>query len=319
MASSTSPVLDPVSSPLPARVSSPASTPWWSQLTRHAALLFATVSTVTVASLLLAFSLLGHFQANAMKDYWYDKVEVSMFLCSSVPSPSCPVPVSQQQLDELAAVLAADVRVAEVFYESSEEAFARFSQMYADSGLLESVTAAALPSSFRVKLVDPDLSAPVVAEYQGRAGVDQVADQRSALEGFFSLLSTLQSGALLLAATIAVTAMVLVATTVKLALSSRRKEVAIRRLVGASSWQVNRMFLGQTLLCSLLAVAVSVSLVAAFKAWVVDGRLALQFPFTAFVTWGDVAVAAAAVSVFALGLPLAVAWWTLARWSARNP
>jgi cell division transport system permease protein len=63
-----------------------------------------------------------------MKDYWYDKIEVSVFLCSSLSeSASCSTGVvtSEQRLaiqQDLQALPVVD----KVYYESQSEAFLHF-------------------------------------------------------------------------------------------------------------------------------------------------------------------------------------------------
>jgi cell division transport system permease protein len=92
-----------------------------------------------------------------MKDYWYDKIEVSVFLCGNLSdSPSCAAGVVtadqrlaiQQDLQSMSVVDS-------VFYESQSQAYTRFQERFKDSAIAQNVTADQLPESFRVKLKDP--------------------------------------------------------------------------------------------------------------------------------------------------------------------
>jgi len=92
-----------------------------------------------------------------MKDYWYDKIEVSVFLCGSLSeSPSCAAGVvTPDQRTSIKADLEALPVVESVFYESQAEAFKRFQERFKESAIAQHVTADQLPESFRVKLKDP--------------------------------------------------------------------------------------------------------------------------------------------------------------------
>jgi cell division transport system permease protein len=50
-------------------------------LRRNMTMTFAVVVTVAISLSLLGIGLLSNAQVSAMKDYWYDKIEVSVFLC----------------------------------------------------------------------------------------------------------------------------------------------------------------------------------------------------------------------------------------------
>ena len=52
-------------------------------LRRNLTMTLAVVITVAISLGLLGAGLLVRAQASTMKDYWYDKVEVSVFLCNA--------------------------------------------------------------------------------------------------------------------------------------------------------------------------------------------------------------------------------------------
>ena len=53
-------------------------------LRRNLTMTFAVVITVAISLSLLGIGLLANSQVRVMKDYWYDKIEVSIFLCGSL-------------------------------------------------------------------------------------------------------------------------------------------------------------------------------------------------------------------------------------------
>ena len=167
-------------------------------LRRNLTMTFAVMITVAISLSLLGIGLLSSAQVKVMKDYWYDKIEVSVFLCGPLSeSPSCSGGVvSSAQRLEIQNDLQSLPVVSKVYYESQSEAFQRFQERFKNSAISQNVTPDQLPESFRVKLKDPKQFAVVQSAFTGRPGVDVVQDQRTILEKFFKLLNVLRDGAL---------------------------------------------------------------------------------------------------------------------------
>ena len=92
-----------------------------------------------------------------------------------------------------------------------------------------------LNETFWVNLVDPSQSAVLVESLAGLAGVEDVVDQRRYLDQIFDVLNAASYTAIGIAALMLVAAVLLIATTIRLSAFSRRKELGIMRLVGASN------------------------------------------------------------------------------------
>jgi cell division transport system permease protein len=156
-------------------------------LRRNLTMTFAVMITVAISLSLLGIGLLANSQVRVMKDYWYDKIEVSIFLCGSLSEgASCGKGViTQEQKIDIQKDLQTLPVVAEVYYESQAEAFKRFGERFKGSAIAQNVTADQLPESFRIKLKDPTKFAVIESAFAGRPGVDIVQDQRAILEKFF--------------------------------------------------------------------------------------------------------------------------------------
>ena len=263
-------------------------------LRRNMTMTFAVIVTTAISLSLLGIGLLSNAQVGAMKDYWYDKIEVSVFLCGSLSeSPSCAGGVIssaqrlkiQQDLQDMPAV---DT----VFYESQSQAFAHFQERFKDSAIAANVTADQLPESFRVKLKDPTQFAVIVSAFSGRPGVDVVQDQRSILDKFFKLLGVLRNGALLVGLASVLTAALLISNTLRIAAFNRRRETGVMKLVGASSWSIQLPFLLEGIISAIVGWALATGLLAALKS-VIDSKVAPLLSFTKFFGWGEVWVSSA--------------------------
>jgi len=284
-------------------------------LRRNLTMTFAVVVTTAISLSLLGVGLLSNAQVGAMKDYWYDKIEVSVFLCGSLSeSSSCAggVVTNDQRLAIKADIEALPV-VESVFYESQAEAFKRFQERFKDSAIAQNVTADQLPESFRVKLKDPTQFAVVVSAFSGRPGVDIVQDQRSILDKFFKLLGVLRNGALAVGLASVLTAALLISNTLRIAAFNRRRETGVMKLVGASSWSIQLPFLLEGVFSALIGWVLATGLLAGLKA-VVDSKVAPLLTFTKFFGWGEVWTSSAWLLLTGLVVSIGASVVTLRRY-----
>ena len=263
-------------------------------LRRNLTMTFAVIITVAISLSLLGLGLLANSQVRVMKDYWYDKIEVSVYLCGALSeSSSCSGGVItdaqrmeiQKDLQDLPVVEA-------VYYESQSEAFTRFQERFKGSAIAQNVTQDQLPESFRVKLTDPTKFAVVESAFTGRPGVDIVQDQRTILEKFFRLLNVLRDGALVIGLASVLTAALLISNTLRLAAFNRRRETNVMKLVGASSFSIQLPFILEGVISALFGWGFATALLVGFK-YVVQTKIAPLLTFTNFFGWGDVWVASA--------------------------
>ncbi|MEY3894183.1 MAG: hypothetical protein RIR78_961 [Actinomycetota bacterium] len=284
-------------------------------LRRNLTMTFAVIVTTAISLSLLGIGLLSNAQVNAMKDYWYDKIEVSVYLCGSLSeSPSCSGGViTPEQRMTIKSDLDALPVVQSVFYESQSEAYARFQERFKDSAIAQNVTADQLPESFRVKLKDPTQYAVVVSAFSGRPGVDVVQDQRSILEKFFKLLNVLRNGALLVGLFSVLTAGLLISNTLRIAAFNRRRETGVMKLVGASSWSIQLPFLLEGIFSALIGWGFATGLLAGLKT-VVDSKVAPLLTFTNFFGWSEVWIASAWLLLAGFGVSTIASVITLRRY-----
>jgi len=276
---------------------------------------FAVIVTTAISLSLLGVGLLANAQVTAMKDYWYDKIEVSVYLCGSLSdTPSCVggIVTPEQRLSIKSDLDALPV-VQSVFYESQSEAFVRFQERFKDSAIAQNVTPDQLPESFRVKLKDPTQYAVVVSAFSGRPGVDVVQDQRSILEKFFQLLNVLRNGALLVGLFSVLTAGLLISNTLRIAAFNRRRETGVMKLVGASSWSIQLPFLLEGIISALIGWIFATGLLAGLKS-VIDSNVAPLLTFTNFFGWNEVWIASAWLLVTGFGVSMIASLVTLRRY-----
>src|SRR3954453_20688348 len=94
-------------------------------LRRNLIMTIAMIITTAVSLGFLGTAVLFNQQVSVMKDFWYDKVEVSVFLCGQDSSaPSCAGgEVTQAQRDQIRSDLDALPQVERIYYESKNQAY----------------------------------------------------------------------------------------------------------------------------------------------------------------------------------------------------
>ncbi|MDO8732263.1 MAG: permease-like cell division protein FtsX [Actinomycetota bacterium] len=286
-------------------------------LRRNLTMTLAVVITVAVSLGLFGGALLLRAQVSTMKDFWYDKVEVSIFLCGKgSDAASCSGgAVTQAQRDQIKTDLESlKPLVDTIFYESQADAYQHFQEQFKNSPIADNVRQSALPESFRVKLSDPTKYEVVASAFAGRPGVEQVNDQRQILDKFFRLLGGLQAIALAIAVLMLVVTVLLIVNTMRVAAFSRRRETSIMRLVGASNFYIQLPFLLEAALAAAAGAVLAILALILTKGILVDEVIAPSFQFTSFVGWDAVLWIAPVMLITGILLAGSAAFFTLRKY-----
>ena len=284
-------------------------------LRRNFTMTVALVVSVAVSLSLVGAALLLSAQVDRMKGYWYDKIEVSIFLCGdSSVAYTCTGAITIEQRKNVERILGNLDPVQNVFYESSADAYAQFKEQFAGSAILANISPDALPASFRVKLDNPENFEQVASALQSVQGVESIQDQRKLLDRFFQILKGLQSFALAIAVAMLFVTVLLVMNTVRVAAFARRRETSIMRSVGASNMSIRLPFILEAAVAALLGSTLATAGILASKVWLIDARLAPNLTFIPFVTWNEVLVIVPVLYLVGLGTTVLAASVTLRRY-----
>ncbi len=267
----------------------------WTGLRRNVSMAVSVILVTMVSVFLLGLGLLAQRQADTMKGFWYDRIQVSIFLCTEgAPQPNCnEQAATEEQQATIAAQLKAMPEVDTVFVEDAQQAYDRFKEQFRNSPIADTVQVGDIPESYRVKLKDPTKFAVVSSQFEGAPGVASVQDQEKVLKKFFQIINGVTYFALGLAALMAFCAALLMATTIRQAAFVRRREISIMRLVGASSWTIRMPFVLEMLLVAAVGVSLAVAMlwgvvrvvfsqvnqVASLQAWIGTGDVLAVAPW----------------------------------------
>jgi cell division transport system permease protein len=263
-------------------------------LRRNLTMTFAVIVSVALSLALAGGSILVREQVSSMKGYWFDKVQVSIFLCNkndAKSDPNCAKgPVTDEQKKQIKADLDNLPVVQKIYYESAEQAYTHYKEQFKDSPLADSLTPDQMQESYRVKLKDPTKFEVVASAFQGRPGVQEVQDQRKLLDNLFNLLNGMTYVAWAVLAFMLTVAMLLIVNTVRVSAFSRRRETGIMRLVGASSFYIQMPFIMEAAFAGLVGGGLACVMLLAGRYFLIDGGLALSQKITLinFLGWSDV-------------------------------
>jgi cell division transport system permease protein len=261
-------------------------------LRKNVLMMFSVVVITAFSMMALGVALLVQRQVGHMKHYWYNQLQVSVYLCSAhSTNPNCPTAATQDQITAVQNELQAlQPTVKSIDFVDQARAYELFKETFADApDLVKNTSPDALPESFVVKLQDPKKFDVVSSALSGKPGVDSVQDEHAFLNKLFSILNQLRVVAIVISATVIIAAIVLIGVAVQVSAASRKRETGIMRLVGASNLYIQLPFLLEGIVGGLLGAVVGFAALSAIKVALIDHSLRAVFgAFGSLVNWSDV-------------------------------
>lgn len=243
---------------------------------RNSWLSVASVGVVAVSLLILGSSLLLVLNANNIASNLESSVEVSVFLKDKT---------TPAQAKDLENKIKALPDVAQVEYVSKDRALEEMKKNFGDNkdilaGLEEKNP---LPDAFRVKTRTVDQVAPLARQLESFPQVDQVRYGQGVVEKLLAMSRWVRTAGLVTMILLGVAAVFLIATTIRLSVFSRRKEIGIMKFLGATNWFVRLPFLLEGMVLGLVGSTLAVAAVY-FGYLSLIGNIQLSLPFMQLVT-----------------------------------
>lgn len=261
----------------------------WNGLRRNMSVVISVVLVTFVSLTFVGAAIIMQLQIQQMKTFWYDRAQVAVYLCTGYDeSATCSGTDAGE--DEITAVEDAlnsetlKPYIDDYFFVDHEQAYEEFTKQFEGNPIVDITKPEQLNQTFWLKLKDPSRSEIIQETFSGIPGVQSVSDQRSLLDRIFLFLGVASYTAIAIAGLMLIAAMLLISTTIRLSAYSRRREIGIMRLVGASNRFIQTPFIIEGIIASLvgavLASAASVSIVKFF----VQDFLVQEIPFTSYIT-----------------------------------
>ncbi|MGH9153646.1 MAG: permease-like cell division protein FtsX [Acidimicrobiales bacterium] len=228
-----------------------------SNLRRNLLMTAAAVLTVAVSLSLVGGALLLKQGVSRASLQWRGGVELSVFMLpEATPEQSQAVERELSQMPE----------VKEFTYVDQNAAFEEFRQMFANSpDLVESVTPADLPPSYRVVPKQAEFVDVVGSRFRDRPGVKEVVFARDVVETLLKVTRALQIGIVSVAGVLLLSAVLLILNTIQMAIFARRREVAVMKLVGATNWFIRIPFMLEGMVQGIVGATAAFGVVAVVR------------------------------------------------------
>lgn len=220
-----------------------------SNLWRNRLMSLAAVLTIAVSLALVGSALLIKQGVTVATSQWQGGTQLLIFM-----QPNATAAQDSAISDQLKATSA----VKSYFYVNQAQSYAEFKRLEANQpDFLSSVTQSAIPPSYRVSLTDP-AEAPAVGQiFNQQVGVRNVEFNRAAIDTMLKISSIAQLVILGLATILLLSASVLILNVIRVAIFSRRREVMVMKLVGATNWFIRIPFMLEGLIQGLAGAVVA--------------------------------------------------------------
>lgn len=258
---------------------------------RNAAMTIALVLSTAIALTFVGSAILANTEISKFKKVYEDKLNVSVYLCTSTASEvqkmnnqaAAAAGTAQRPLTctdgqkttdaQTAAIkkqLLADPRVKSVLFVSEQEAFDRGRQQQ-DPAVSQYLHLGDLPASFTVKLDNITKNYPeFAATFNKVQGIDVVRNQIDTINRLLSIIDSMRWFSLIIALVVLLASVLLIANTIQTAAAQRRNETSIMRLVGASRWMTELPFMLEAVIAATVGGLIAFALIWIGKHYVLD-------------------------------------------------
>lgn len=238
-------------------------------LRRNVTMTVAMILTTAISIGLFGGGLLVVRLADNSRDIYLDRVESQVFLTNDVSAndPTCdadPCKALRSQIESRDDVLSVRFLNRDDAYDDAVKKVPAFKDVASKD---------AFPASFIVKLDNPEEHKDFDAAMRDQPGVDGVLNQKDLIDRLFAVLDGLSNAAFAVALVQAIGAVLLIANMVQVAAYTRRTEIGIMRLVGASRWYTQLPFLVEGMLAAFIGVVIAIAGLIAVRALFLENAL----------------------------------------------
>lgn len=278
-------------------------------LRRNVTMTAAMILTTAISIGLFGGGLLVVRLADNSREIYLDRVETQVFLTDDISAndttcASAPCKGLRDKIDARQDVKSVRFVNRQDAYNDAIKKFPEFKDVAGKDSF---------PASFIVKLNNPEQHAEFDAAMQGQPGVRSILNEKDLIDRLFAVLDGLRDAAFAVALVQAVGAILLIANMVQVAAYTRRTEIGIMRLVGASRWYTQLPFLVEAMLAASIGVAIAVLGLMLVRALFLDNALSqfYQAHLIAKVDYADILYIAPWLFLLGVSMAAVTAYATL--------
>ena len=215
---------------------------------------FAATMTVLIGMFLLGLLIALGSWVVSWSDHVKDQLEVKVFFVEDVK------PKQINALGGYLGRLETDGKIKDYQFVSRADALHRMQKKYPE--LTADLPSNPLPDSFEITPKHAEEVKQVSAAIRGQkfAGVDRVKDGQQTSKRILQVARVIEVVFLVAVVVLLAASVLLIANTIRLSIFSRRREIEVMKLVGATNWFVRGPFMVEGLLCGLVGAFAAVVL-----------------------------------------------------------
>ncbi|WP_330249831.1 permease-like cell division protein FtsX [Nocardia sp. NBC_00565] len=282
-------------------------------LRRNVTMTIAMILTTAVSLTMLGGGLLALRIADKTQDYFMDRVEIRLYLTDLVSATDTDC--SEQPCQLLMSDLKKTDGVVSVQFINSDEAMQEATEVtFKDQPeMLDMIKDTRLPASLRVKMTDADQYPRIYQTFRDKPGIQSVLNDKDTVDRLVGVFDGLRNAAFGLAGLQALAALLLIANMVQIAAFSRREEVGIMRMVGATRWYTQLPFLLEAVVAALAGSVLAVVGLFLAQPLVVNRGLGALFNSNVFphITNEDIALVSLTIAPLGIVFAAITAYGTL--------
>ncbi|NLN87394.1 MAG: ABC transporter permease [Syntrophomonadaceae bacterium] len=224
-------------------------------LSRNRVLSLATVTTMAVCIFFLGVAVLLTVNAGNFMNQLESDIEIIAYLDD---------PLTDEELKDVETDIQSTAGVQEVTFVSKEEALQRLQEKFSqeDYDLQQTLGKNPLPNSFEIKALNPQEVAQVAQAIGDIPGIYKVNYGQGLVEKLFQVTKWVRILSMVFMVILALGAIFLIATTIRLAVFSRRKEIYLMKLIGATDWFIRWPFFIEGIMMGLIGALIAIGLLA---------------------------------------------------------
>ena len=230
---------------------------------RNAWLSAAATAVMTLTLTIIVISFISNLALTSTIKGVTDKIDVTVFLKPDI---------TQTEVEAFTKSLTQSPNVASVEYVTKEQALAAFKEKNkANLPTLQALIQAGnvLPASLNIKAKDTkklDAIADVINKSQNKALLDPTAPQtysggrKATIDRIVSFSNFFKTGGLILSVIFVIISTLIIFNTIRMAIFTRRDEIDIMKLVGATKWFIRGPFIVEAILYGVIAAIIALIL-----------------------------------------------------------
>jgi len=233
----------------------------FSSIRRNVWLSLASVLTVMISLVILGASILFLLNASNLAENFESQLEIAVFAEDDLTT---------LQVEALGNRLKGLTGVQSVEFTSKEQALQEFSKSMSSKSIISDLgDTNPLPDKYTVRVTDPQQVGSIAADIDSMTGVENVVYGNQYIDVLLKFTNWLRWAGIIIVLAFASAALVLISLNIKMNVFSRRREIQIMKLVGASNGFIRWPFLIEGMILGLVGGVLSILIVGFGYNWLV--------------------------------------------------